>query len=230
MRIVAETARRHDIHSLHLEGGTALSAYFLGHRESEDLDFFGDPDFHAAGFVGVLSPVLADSGFSLEVVGSPSAWHARALARHSDSGIAVKLDFGASSSFRLAPREVTTETIEVASYRDLCAGKLHAICDRFEVRDFLDLHAILTRPDPSGAIPHEGEFRDRARAVIRDLMESDPGLDAATIGTAVAQGKGRSIAAPFPLRLLRPFDEASIQQTITLVLDECVELAAPHLP
>jgi hypothetical protein len=230
MRLVAEAARMHGFPSLHLEGGTALSAYFIGHRESEDLDFFGDPDFHALGFIALLAPVLEQAGFVLETVGSPSPFHARALAHEAGSGTVIKLDLGAGSSFQLAPREPTSEVITVASYRDLCAGKLHAICDRFEVRDFIDLHAILTRPDAQGSTPPSGEVHRRARAIIVDLIQSDPGLDPAIIGAAVANGRGRGILQAFPLRLLHDYDESAIQQSIRVVLEACADLTDPRLP
>jgi hypothetical protein len=142
----------------------------------------------------------------------------------------VKLDFAASSPFRLSPREPTTELIEVASYRDLCAGKLHAICDRFELRDFIDLDAILNHPEPHVTSPALADKRDRAHAMIVDLIESDPGLDPLVIGNAVARGLNQPIAARFPLRLLRPFEESSIQHSITVVLECCVALAKGSYP
>lgn len=229
MRRVAETARTNGLHSLHLEGGTAISAYFLGHRESEDLDFFADPDFDARGFLTLLPGVLGTE-FSLEIIGSPAPSHARALAKGSRSGAVVRLDFAASSPFQLAPREPTTELIEISSYRDLCAGKLHAVCDRFEVRDFIDLNAILNRPDAQGSLPDAAEKRNRARATILDLIASDPGLDPLVIGNAVARGLNQPIAARFPLRLLRPVEESSIQQSISVVLEVCVALAKGSYP
>lgn len=229
MRMVAETAHTYGLHSLHFEGGTAISAYFLGHRESEDLDFFADPDFDARGFPALL-PSMPGSEFVFEVAGSPTPSHARVLARNAHSGTLIKLDFAASSPFRLAPREPTTELVEVASYRDLCAGKLRAICDRFEVRDFIDLDAILNRPEPDATSPGHADKRERARAMIVDLIESDPGLDPLVIGTAVARGLNQPIAARFPLRLLRPVEETSIQQSISLMLECCVALAKGSYP
>lgn len=47
---------------LRLEGGTALSAYHLRHRQSEDLDLFGGPAMDAADFRSFLEERLRETG------------------------------------------------------------------------------------------------------------------------------------------------------------------------
>jgi hypothetical protein len=47
---VAEAEKDYGSLDLRLEGGTALSAYYLKHRQSEDLDFFGSPGMDARDF------------------------------------------------------------------------------------------------------------------------------------------------------------------------------------
>ena len=53
---------------LRLEGGTALAAYYLNHRESEDLDLFAHPAFHADAFATVLAEALEEVGLPAETV------------------------------------------------------------------------------------------------------------------------------------------------------------------
>lgn len=43
LKAVAEAEREYGSPDLRLEGGTALSAYYLMHRQSEDLVLFGEP-------------------------------------------------------------------------------------------------------------------------------------------------------------------------------------------
>src|SRR6476661_3284870 len=43
MQIVARADAAYGAPNLRLDGGTGLAAYYLHHRESEDLDFFSDP-------------------------------------------------------------------------------------------------------------------------------------------------------------------------------------------
>jgi predicted nucleotidyltransferase component of viral defense system len=75
----------------------------------------------------------------------------------------------------------------VASLRDVCAGKLHAVCDRYEPRDFIDLHCILHHHAPGEAIPDDVERRRRFRALVADLEASDPGLTGVQVGQALAR-------------------------------------------
>lgn len=218
MNLVGRAADEYGAPDLRLEGGTALAAYYLGHRESEDLDFFGDPGFNARHFLDAVTPVAESEGFTVERLGSASRGFARATTRDAETGVSVRLDFAASSPFHLAPREPTTEGVPVASYRDLCAGKLHALCDRFEPRDFVDLHVILTH----GAADPAARFR----SLLSDLLETDPGLDPALVGGGLMQGHGRPIVTAFPLRLLVPVEEADIQRTIRMCAELCAEMSA----
>ena len=96
LRIVAETEAVYGDVGLRLEGGTALAAYHLGHRESEDLDFFGDPHMDARDFGAALqrrleADVLPDRRRRDSPVSSyvprprtraaPSAWISRGAPR-----------------------------------------------------------------------------------------------------------------------------------------------------
>lgn len=224
LELVGRAAERYGAPNLRLEGGTALAAYHLGHRESEDLDFFGDPELNARHFLDAVIPDARNEGFEVQTLGSANQGFARALATDTVSGVAVKLDFAANSPFHLAPRELTAEGIPVASYRDLCAGKLHAICDRFAERDFVDLHVILTHATTTGET-EENDIRARFRSVLSDLLESDPGLHPAMVGTGVMQGYNRPIITTLPLRLLVSIGELQIQRTIRICAEECAHLS-----
>lgn len=227
LELVGRVADEYGAPDLRLEGGTALAAYYLGHRESEDLDFFGDPGLNALHFREAVIPVAEAEGFAMERLRSASRGFARVVARDAGTGVSVRLDFAASSPFHLAPRELTTEGVRVASYRDLCAGKLHAICDRFEPRDFVDLHVILM----GGAHVDLGSnLRTRFRTVLHDLFETDPGLDPILVGGGLMQGHDRPILSAFPLRVLVPIQEADIQRTIRACAEMCAEMSARDVP
>jgi hypothetical protein len=229
IRVVGRAADQYGAPDLRLEGGTALAAYYLGHRESEDLDFFGDPGLNARRFLETVIPLAREEGFSIQATGSANQGFARALATDDESGIAVKLDFAANSPFHLAPRVATAEGVPVASYRDLCAGKLHAICDRFAERDFVDLHAILIR-GAAGETDGGSDLRVRFRALVADLIASDPGLHPALVGTGVMQGYNRPIVTMLPLRLLVPIEELEVQRTIRICAEVCAEMSAEDVP
>lgn len=229
MQIVAEADARYGAPNLRLDGGTALAAFHLGHRVSKDLDFFADYQLNAAAFAEVVQAVGEEFGFEMRRTGSRSMGFAQFIARDPQAGIEVQLDLAAASPFHLESRDVAAEGIRVSSYRDLCAGKLHAICDRYEPRDYVDLHAILTRPAAEGHQPDESEMRQRFRAVVADLIETDPGLDASLVGAAVGKARGRPIVERLPYKLFIDVDDEAMQQTIELCRDEAASITSSGL-
>lgn len=229
MQIVARADERYGAPNLRLDGGTALAAYHLGHRVSKDLDFFADYPLNAAAFAEVVREVAESQGFGMRATRGRSMGFAQFIASDPEAGIEVQLDFAAASPFHLVDRDSAAEGIRVSSYRDLCAGKLHAICDRYEPRDYVDLHAILTRRSTNGSPPDETEMRLRFRGIVADLMETDPGLDPMLIGNSVAKGRGRSIVERLPYLLFIDLDDAAMQRTIELCVDEAANMASPEL-
>ncbi len=142
-------------------------------------------------------------------------------ARASSKGSAgIRVQFAASSSFRLERLDTTAEGIPVASYRDLCAGKLQAVVGRFEPRDFIDLHAIMMRPDQAATLPTEPTMRERVRALVRDVMQCDPGFDLPYIGRGLSRRVDRPLVSAFPLRIFTPMAEADVQRTLRTCVDE----------
>lgn len=204
---IAAAEREYGPLDLRLEGGTALAAYYLAHRQSEDLDVFGSPGMDARDFCAFAERHLTEQG--LHVVGRGPANRGFAEILISDQPATVpvshrqnvKVQFGRASPFHLAPPVPTSEGVPVASFRDVCAGKLHALCDPYEPRDFIDLHCLLHHHAPGEALPDESELRRRFRALVADLEASDPGLTEVQVGQAIARGVNRPIVTEFPLRL-----------------------------
>jgi hypothetical protein len=231
LKAVAEAEKDYGSLDLRLEGGTALSAYYLMHRQSEDLDFFGSPGMDARDFRAFVEDHLSRNG--LHVVGRGPANQGFSEFLISDQPATlpaserqtVKVQFGRSSPFHLAPPLPTREGMPVASFRDVCAGKLHALCDRYEPRDFIDLHCILHHQAPGESVPDEPERRRRFRALVADLETSDPGLTEVQVGQALARAVDRPIVTEFPLRLLVPLENAQVQRTVRFGIEECAVLA-----
>lgn len=72
MQVVAQADAAYGAPDLRLDGGTALAAYYLHHRQSEDLDFFSDPGLNAPAFGDVVSEVAATHGIRLDPYGGRS--------------------------------------------------------------------------------------------------------------------------------------------------------------
>jgi len=117
-----------------LYGGTAL-ALRLGHRQSEDFDFFAD------------APILPDQLLN----GLPLLKGAvvRQMAPNTVTVVVrrpapVKLSFFGVSLRRVGEPELTGDGVaRVASLRDIAGCKMAVIQSRSEAKDYLDIYALL---------------------------------------------------------------------------------------
>jgi len=115
-----------------LAGGTAL-AWHLGHRISEDLDFFTfDPAAVAA-----AGPVAA----ALETVADAGSLRAAERTMHA-SIRGCRVSFFAVDGTWFDPAYQVSEGFGLASIREIAAMKLVAVMTRCAKKDFYDLVAI----------------------------------------------------------------------------------------
>lgn len=216
---------------LRLDGGTALASYYLGHRESDDLDFFGTPAMHSADVAATMSALLEHEGFDIVHGGGNNAGYASIVVRGEGGRVdrPLKLDVCRASSFSFESVRATVEGIPVASYRDVCAGKMHALCDRYEPRDFVDLHSILLRASADSPPPAAHSRRVRLRELIQDLCQADPGLSALEVAKALERGRDKPLVSGLPHRLLVPLTDGDVQTVIATAADEARAVAAEDL-
>jgi hypothetical protein len=124
-----------------LYGGTAL-ALQLGHRVSEDFDFFSSAGFDPDRLRSRL-PFFQD----LDPI-DPNAWvqHKRdTLEAYVDRGGLVKLAFfgGLNTLGRIEdPRRAARSRVQVASLVDLAGMKMRVIQVRGNWKDYVDLHTL----------------------------------------------------------------------------------------
>lgn len=100
-------------------GGTALSLFYLQHRESIDLDFFSHEQFDAQ---IILKKVTAWGGFPNKSM--------------------VKVDF-AHYPYKQLEESKKTKGMLVDSKLDIATNKLLVAQQRAEVKDFVDLYFLL---------------------------------------------------------------------------------------
>lgn len=122
-------------------GGTALSAIYLHHRESEDLDFFSEKDFDN-------DPVIEFMGKIADLLKLKSKVTLRERVRifelFKQDKFAIKVDFGFYPHKRLNKGE-KVKGVDVDSLADIATNKLTTILQRTEVKDFVDLYFLLQR-------------------------------------------------------------------------------------
>ena len=123
----------------YLSGGTALAAYHLYHRKSEDLDFFTqnavDTLFLHAFGERIKQSLEAEKVFFQRI-------YDRNLFQFSTSSGELKVEF-TRYPFPQFEKPAIVADVRVDSLRDIAANKLMAMLDRFDPKDFADLFFIL---------------------------------------------------------------------------------------
>jgi predicted nucleotidyltransferase component of viral defense system len=124
-----------------LYGGTAI-ALRLGHRQSEDFDFFSNESFTASELIPKVDYLK----------------HAR-VDQRGDNTLTVVVDrggpvrlsyFGSLAMNRVHEPDLATDNgLQIASVLDLAATKLKTIQQRAEAKDYRDVDAVLEDP-PTG--------------------------------------------------------------------------------
>jgi hypothetical protein len=122
-----------------LYGGTAI-ALRLGHRASVDFDFFSRNTFEPNSLLTRISYLKNAS------IRQSSA---NTLTVTVDRGGSVQISFfGGLGIGQVAPEGVADgPQIKVASLLDLAGMKAAVVTQRVELRDYLDIHALLIRGD-----------------------------------------------------------------------------------
>ena len=124
VRIVASVSDK--IEDFYLAGGTGL-ALQLGHRFSEDLDFFSEKPFNVDAVIFAIQP---DSVF----YASKGTIHCEI------DGVRISLLFY-SVPLVYPPRH--WHNIVIADIRDIVAEKIKTISQRGSKKDFVDLYAVI---------------------------------------------------------------------------------------
>jgi len=128
----------------YLSGGTSLSAFYLEHRLSEDLDFFTEDEVEVEPAIAFLRSIPEIEDFSLERKFDRRIF----LIRYRD-GAHLRAEFTRYPFKPVKPFKVVGG-IQVDSMIDILVNKLMALTDRKEVKDYVDIYFILkASPDLS---------------------------------------------------------------------------------
>lgn len=118
----------------YLTGGTALAAFYLYHRYSEDLDFF----CHDVSLDSI--PALMEGykklGHDVEQIKKSPSFYRYSVDK------TLKVDFVADVGFRVGIPECVGNFM-VDSLKNIATNKLCAILGRLESKDYVDLYFIL---------------------------------------------------------------------------------------
>jgi predicted nucleotidyltransferase component of viral defense system len=121
----------------YLTGGTALSAFYLQHRLSDDLDFFTEEDVETESVLGFLKSLPEMKDLSLERKFDRRIF----LIVYEDGGV-LRTEFTRYPYERIEPSKIV-EGINVDAMTDILANKFMALTDRRDIKDYVDIYFIL---------------------------------------------------------------------------------------
>lgn len=124
--------------NFYLTGGTALAAFYLHHRYSEDLDFFSEREIDLLNLTPTIETLKKKTG-ALEIDFQQS--YNRNLAFFHFKDIIVKTEF-TYFPFPRIEKGQSVESINIDSLLDIAVNKLFTIYQRTAARDYIDLYCI----------------------------------------------------------------------------------------
>lgn len=128
------------VSKFYFTGGTALSLYYLQHRESIDLDFFAPDPFDPQLILTKITTWADKFKVSVEYVTIEDNTHIFNLTFPNKQ--IVKIDFAFYPHQQIAKNQIING-VSVDSITDIATNKLLAIQQRNEVKDFVDLYFLL---------------------------------------------------------------------------------------
>lgn len=124
----------------YLSGGTALSCWYLHHRESYDLDFFTDKEVNLPQISRWLLAKKADLGFTSSHYEEQLGFYFFYM--EYPNGDKLKVDFSYFPSEKIE-RGLIWKGLSIDSLYDIAVNKLETIIMQPRARDYIDLYYIL---------------------------------------------------------------------------------------
>lgn len=179
-----------DKDAFYLTGGTALSAFFLKHRKSNDLDFFTNVEELISPFSQKLEASLKKEGFNVERL---RGFHSFVELSVSSEVELTIIHFAIDSPFRFEkPSDLKDfPGLKIDSLIDIATNKLLSIFGRAALRDFIDIYFLVK------------EKFDR-NELIEKAAKKDPGFDLYWLGVAMEKINDFSDESPDMHLLTRP--------------------------
>ncbi len=126
----------------YLTGGTALSAFYLKHRYSEDLDFFTESP-QGVPRAEHLVAALADK-LELRITMGRRFQTLFECCVHNKHGEKIEMDFALDMPGRLKPvQSGEAFGVNLDNSLDIACNKLSALYERAEPKDFVDVYLIV---------------------------------------------------------------------------------------
>jgi hypothetical protein len=152
--------------SFFLTGGAALAGFYIGERETEDLDFFSAPGVDLDAAERALSAAAVACGGVDRIERSSPDFRRHLIRRGAEWSL---VDLVIDRAPMLEPEKREIDGIRIDSLREIAANKICTLVGRNETKDLRDLRALL-RQEGIGL-----------RAAIADATVKEGGADAGTL-------------------------------------------------
>ena len=188
-----------------LTGGTALSAFYLEHRLSEDLDFFSSEKVTLYSLERALKAMECVSEISYTKQFDRNLFQ---IQLPDASFLKVEFTFYPLKNIE---NTLTIERIRVDSFLDIVVNKLCAIADRLDAKDYVDLYCALKKGKLSlsrliDLAEKKCEIRGIRHILKRRLLEIPKGVDQLPLKISI---KAEEVEGLFK-RLIRKIVEREI--------------------
>jgi len=181
-----------------LTGGAALAGYYLGHRQTHDVDLFGPADADIEEAARRAEMVATTAGAEVTRIRTTPTFVRLLLVRGDER---CEVDVVRDTTPRVAPVEVKGK-IRIDSLREIAANKVAALLSRSEVRDLVALrHLVLAGVDLDQA--------------LEDAAMKDAGLSPDTLALSLSWipvEESRVLIADEDAETLRQFREELIRR------------------
>jgi predicted nucleotidyltransferase component of viral defense system len=195
-----------------LSGGAALAGIYLGHRTTRDLDLFWRNRARLGDLPEIVTQHLHGEGLTVATVQTTPAFvRLRVASEHST----VLVDLIAEAAEGIEPprrRSVGSAEILVDSTRAILAEKLCALLERSEIRDLVDVQALLT----------SGESLELA---VADAPRRDSGFSALTLAWVLRNFDVKALASSAGVRDAAVADLDAFRLTL---VDRLIDAAKPE--
>lgn len=158
-------------HDLFLTGGAALAGFWSGHRTTDDLDLFGLAGVDLERAVRALWRAADRVGASLRPMETYPDFRRFVAER---GGERCKIDLVVDRAPPIELQKLEREGVRLDSPREIAANKICALIGRCEIRDLVDLQALLGL----------GVSLEQA---LEDASTKDGGADPATLAWLLDQ-------------------------------------------
>lgn len=133
--------------SFFFTGGSALSAFYLAHRESQDLDLFSLQPFNTL-FLRTTIQEIADKTDSTMTINIQSQTYNEIFLKNKKEGWTQKIDIVQEQPKHFG-KILHVGNIPVDSLKNIATNKILAVFGRLEPKDYIDLFVICTKTDVS---------------------------------------------------------------------------------